>query len=164
MSPWKISKLLGMDSRALVDSARTAVATLVSLLLARALKFPEYYWAPISTIIIMQSSIQPFQGAWQRFVGTALGATLGAAIATYVGRTAVIYAIGIFVCGILAFVSRSWSAYRVAAITFSIVVLISRGTAWVFAWHRFLEVSLGIAVALIALLISQPRKKIANQT
>ena len=164
MSPWKISNLLGMDSRALVDSARTAVATLVSLLLARALKFPEYYWAPISTIIIMQSSIQPFQGAWQRFVGTALGATLGAAIATYVGRTAVIYAIGIFVCGILALVSRSWSAYRVAAITFSIVVLISRGTAWVFAWHRFLEVSLGIAVALIALLISQPRKKIANQT
>ena len=164
MSPRKISKLLGMDSHALVDSARTAVATLVSLLVARALKFPEYYWAPISTIIIMQSSMQPFQGAWQRFVGTALGAALGAAIATYVGRTAVIYAIGIFVCGIFAAFSRSWSAYRVAAITFSIVVLISRGPAWVFAWHRFLEVSLGIAVALIALLVWQPKKKLANQS
>ena len=164
MSPRKISNLPGMDGHAVVDSARTAVATLVSLLLARALKFPEYYWAPISTIIIMQSSIQPFQGAWQRFVGTALGAALGAAIATYVGRSAIIYAIGIFVCGILAAVSRSWSAYRVAAITFSIVVLISRGTAWVFAWHRFLEVSLGIAVALIALLVSQPKKKTASQT
>lgn len=164
MSPRKISNLLGMDGHTLADSARTAVATLASLLLARALKFPEYYWAPISTIIIMQSSIQPFQGAWQRFVGTALGAALGAAIATFVGRTAVIYAIGVFVCGILAAVSRSWSAYRVAAITFSIVVLISRGTAWMFAWHRFLEVSLGIAVALIALLVSQPKKKIANQT
>ena len=152
-----------MDRHALVDSARTAVATLVSLLVARALKFPEYYWAPISTIIIMQSSMQPFQGAWQRFVGTALGAALGAAIATYVGRTAFIYAIGIFVCGILAAFSRSWSAYRVAAITFSIVVLISRGPACVFAWHRFLEVSLGIAVALIALLVSQPKKKIAKQ-
>ena len=164
MSPRKIPKLLGMNSNALVDSARTAVATLVSLLVARALKFPEYYWAPISTIIIMQSSMQPFQGAWQRFVGTALGAALGAAIATYVGRTAAIYAIGIFVCGILAAFSRSWSAYRVAAITFSIVVLISRGPAWVFAWHRFLEVSLGIAVALIALLVSQPKKKLANQS
>jgi uncharacterized membrane protein YgaE (UPF0421/DUF939 family) len=152
-----------MDSRALVDSARTAVATLVSLLLARALKFPEYYWAPISTIIIMQSSITPFQGAWQRFAGTALGATLGAAIASYVGRSAIIYALGIFICGILAASSRVWSAYRVSAITFSIVVLISRGPAWVFAWHRFLEVSLGIAVALIALLVSQPRKKVATQ-
>jgi uncharacterized membrane protein YgaE (UPF0421/DUF939 family) len=115
-------KLLNINSHAFVDSAWTAVATLVSLLLARALKFPEYYWAPISTIIIMQSSIQPFQGAWQRFVGTALGATLGAAIASYVGRGAIVYAVGIFVCGILAAFSRVWSAYRVSAITFSIVV------------------------------------------
>jgi uncharacterized membrane protein YgaE (UPF0421/DUF939 family) len=157
-----MSKLLNINRDTLIDSARTAVATLVSLLLARVLKFPEYYWAPISTIIIMQSSIQPFQGAWQRFVGTALGATLGAAIASYVGRGAIVYAIGIFVCGILAAFSRVWSAYRVSAITFSIVVLISRGPAWVFAWHRFLEVSLGIAVALIALLVSQPRKKSAT--
>jgi uncharacterized membrane protein YccC len=162
MSSRKISKLL--SSKVFVDSARTAVATLASLLVARALKFPEYYWAPISTIIIMQSSVQPFKGAWQRFVGTALGAALGAAIATYVGRSAVVYALGIFACGILAAFSRSWSAYRVAAITFSIVVLISRGPAWVFAWHRFLEVSLGIAVALIALLVSRRQKKIANQT
>src|SRR5579862_2669656 len=164
MSPWKNARVPGIDRKTFLDSVRTAVATLVSLLVARALKFPEYYWAPISTIIIMQSSIQPFQGAWQRFVGTALGAALGGAIASYVGRSAVIYAIGIFLCGILAAASRSWNAYRVAAITFSIVVLISRGTAWMFAWHRFLEVSLGIAVALIALLISQPNKKIANQT
>ena len=159
-----MSKLLGMDTHALVDSARTAVATLASLLLARVLKFPEYYWAPISTIIIMQSAIQPFQGAWQRFVGTALGAALGAAVASYLGRSAVIYALGILLCGILAALSRVWSAYRVAAITFSIVVLISRGPAWVFAWHRFLEVSLGIAVALIALLVSQPKTKATNQS
>ena len=158
-----MSKLLNINRDTLIDSARTAVATLVSLLLARVLKFPEYYWAPISTIIIMQSSIQPFQGAWQRFVGTALGATLGAAIASYVGRSAIVYAVGIFVCGILAAFSRVWSAYRVSAITFSIVVLISRGPAWVFAWHRFLEVSLGIAVALVALLVSQPRKKMATE-
>jgi uncharacterized membrane protein YgaE (UPF0421/DUF939 family) len=164
MSPPKISKLLGMNSDALVDSARNAVATLVSLLLARALKFPEYYWAPISTVIIMQSTIHPLQGAWQRFVGTALGAAFGATVASYVGHTAIIYAAGIFICGILAAVLRAWSAYRVAAITFSIVVLISRGPAWVFAWHRFLEVSLGIAVALIALLVSRPKKKTAKQT
>jgi uncharacterized membrane protein YgaE (UPF0421/DUF939 family) len=163
MSPWKNARVPGIDRKTFLDSVRTAVATLVSLLVARALKFPEYYWAPISTIIIMQSSIQPFQGAWQRFVGTALGAALGGAIASYVGRSAVIYAIGIFLCGILAAFSRVWSAYRVAAITFSIVVLISRGPAWVFAWHRFLEVSLGIAVALIALLVSQPKKKAATQ-
>ena len=82
MSPWKNARVPGIDRKTFLDSVRTAVATLVSLLVARALKFPEYYWAPISTIIIMQSSIQPFQGAWQRFVGTALGAALGGAIAS----------------------------------------------------------------------------------
>jgi uncharacterized membrane protein YgaE (UPF0421/DUF939 family) len=163
MNP-KILKLLRVDRKTLLDAGRTAAATLVSLLLARALKFPEYYWAPISTIVIMQSSVEAMQGAWQRFVGTALGAVLGAVIATYAGRTAVIYAIGIFICGVLATVLRSWSAYRVTAITFTIVVLISRGPAWVFAWHRFLEVSLGIAVALIALLVSWGKRKAVRQT
>jgi uncharacterized membrane protein YgaE (UPF0421/DUF939 family) len=160
----KIEKLLGIDNNAVRESARTAVATVISLLLARALKFPEYYWAPISTVVILQSTIHPLQGAWQRFVGTALGATLGAVVATFIGHNAIIYAIGIFVCGILAAVFRAWSAYRVAAITFSIVVLISRGPAWVFAWHRFLEVSLGIAVALVATLVSRPTKKSVAQT
>jgi uncharacterized membrane protein YgaE (UPF0421/DUF939 family) len=158
------AKLLGIDRKALFDSARTALATLVSLLLARALNLPEYYWAPISTVIIMQSTIHPLQGAWQRFVGTALGAALGAVVATFLGHTTIIYALGIFVCGILAAVLRSWSAYRVAAITFSIVVLISRGPAWVFAWHRFIEVSLGIAVGLAATLIWQPKGERATQT
>lgn len=150
----KFTRILGISGGTVFDSAWTALATLVSLLLARTLKFPEYYWAPISTVVIMQSSIKPSQGAWQRFVGTGLGAVLGALFATFAGRGTVVYAIGIFLCGILACVARSWSAFRVTAITFSIVVLISRGPAWTFAWHRFLEVSLGIAVALIAMLVA----------
>lgn len=155
----KAGKLTGINSDVLLDSARTALATLVSLLVARALKFPEYYWAPISTIVILQSTIHPLHGAWQRFAGTALGAAFGAVIATFVGRNAAAYAAGIFVCGIVAGILRFWSAYRVAAITFTIVVLISRGgPAWMFALHRFLEVSLGIAVALLATLI-WPRKQ-----
>jgi uncharacterized membrane protein YgaE (UPF0421/DUF939 family) len=129
-------------------------------LLARALKLPEYYWAPITTVVIMQSAIHPLHGAWHRFVGTALGATLGAVVATYAGRSSIVYGAGIFLCGVLAAVFRSWSAYRVTAITFTIVVLISRGTAWMFAWHRFLEVSLGIAVALAAVWLSQKKQSL----
>src|SRR5579884_4420081 len=114
-----IAKLLGVTRSTLFDSLRTAVATLVSLLIAKLLKFPEFYWAPISTIVILQSTTDPLQGAWQRFVGTALGAALGALFVTFVGRGAIVYAIGILLCGLLAALLRSWSAYRVAAITFS---------------------------------------------
>lgn len=160
MSNSKSLNFLGIKRGTLVDSIRTAVATLVSLLLARVLKLPEYYWAPISTIVILQSAIDPLQGAWQRFVGTALGAVLGAVVATMAGRGPLIYGAGIFLCGILAAIFRSWSAYRVTAITFSIVVLISRGPAWRFAWHRFLEVSLGIAVALAAVWLSRKMQRI----
>ena len=62
----------------LLDAARTTVAAVVSLLLARILKLPEFYWAPISAIVIIQSTINPRTLAWQRFAGTALGAALGA--------------------------------------------------------------------------------------
>ena len=157
MSATKFARWLGVQRNTVFDSARTAVATLISLLAARLLKFPEFYWAPISTVVVMQSTLQPLQGAWQRFVGTALGAALGALVATFLGRSTAIYGVGIFVCGVVAAMARSWSAYRVAAIAFTIVVLISRGPAWVFAWHRFLEVSLGIAVALAMVWISQLR-------
>jgi uncharacterized membrane protein YgaE (UPF0421/DUF939 family) len=49
---------------------------------------------------------------------------------------------------------RFRGAYRFAAITLSIILLIAHTrVAWIVAWHRFAEVSLGIAVALtIALL------------
>ncbi|HZR66155.1 MAG TPA: FUSC family protein [Terriglobales bacterium] len=153
MNQSKFVKISDVDLTVVSNSLRTAIATLVSFFVARTLKMPEFYWAPISTIVIMQSTINPVQGAWQRFVGTALGAILGAVFATFVGRTVAIYALGIFLCGILAAMLRAWSAYRVTAITFSIVVLISRGPGWSFALHRFIEVSIGIAVALVAMLI-----------
>ncbi|MGB8970426.1 MAG: FUSC family protein, partial [Candidatus Sulfotelmatobacter sp.] len=62
----------------LLDAVRTTVAAVVAMLLARTLKLPEYYWAPISAIVIIESTIDPRTVSWQRFAGTALGAALGA--------------------------------------------------------------------------------------
>jgi uncharacterized membrane protein YgaE (UPF0421/DUF939 family) len=136
---------------ALHSAARTAVATVLSLLLARTLlRLPEFYWAPISTIVILLSTIDPLTLAWQRFAGTALGAALGAVIATFFHANWIVYGAGIFVCGILSAVLRLGSAYRFAAIALTIVLLVSHGRPpWVLAVHRFFEVSLGIAVGLI---------------
>jgi uncharacterized membrane protein YgaE (UPF0421/DUF939 family) len=145
---------LGLNREALTHSARTAMATVLSLLLARALKLPEFYWAPISTIVILLSTIDPLTLAWQRFTGTAVGAALGALIATLVSPNWIVYGIGILVCGIISAMLRLSTAYRFAAITFSIVLLIAHAEPpWVVALHRFIEVSLGIAVALVIAII-----------
>jgi uncharacterized membrane protein YgaE (UPF0421/DUF939 family) len=140
----------GRSRDAVLDSLRTTIAAVTAVLLARLLKLPEYYWAPISTIVIIQSTIPPHMLGWQRFVGTALGAVLGAAMATFFRPTAAIYAVGMVLCGLLAWLLRVGAAYRFAAITLSIILLVPRAhAAWIAAWHRFLEVSLGIAVALV---------------
>lgn len=152
MSKWL--ELSGLNRDSLMVSARTAVAAVVSLLLARGLKLPEFYWAPISTIVILLSTVNPLTLAWQRFAGTALGAALGALIAMYGHPTWIVYGTGIFVCGIFSSILRLGPAYRFAAIALTIVLLIAHDRPpWVVATHRFIEVSLGIAVALLVTLI-----------
>jgi uncharacterized membrane protein YgaE (UPF0421/DUF939 family) len=142
--------LFRIDRSSIVDWVRTTVATVASFLLARLLKMPEYYWAPISTIVIIQSTVPPRTLGWQRFVGTAIGALLGVALATFFHPTALVYGLGILLCGVFAWALRVSGAYRFAAITLSIVLLIPGTRApWLIGWHRFLEVSLGIAVALV---------------
>jgi uncharacterized membrane protein YgaE (UPF0421/DUF939 family) len=141
---------LGVNRVSVLDSLRTTLAAVAAMLLARLLKLPEYYWAPISAIVVVQSTIPPRDLAWQRFVGTALGAVLAAALATFFPPNAVVYAAGILLCGVVAWLSRVSGAYRFAGITLSIVLLIPHTNGpWIVAWHRFLEVSLGIAVALL---------------
>jgi len=130
------------------------VAAVASLTISRSLRMPEFYWAPISTIVILLSTIDPLTLAWQRFAGTALGAALGALIATYAHPNWLEYGVGLFICGILSSLLRVGSAYRFAAIAMSIVVLIAHDRpAWVVATHRFIEVSVGIAVALLATIV-----------
>lgn len=148
MSGW--AKRAGLGREAFINAARTAVATVVSMLLARSLKLPEFYWAPISTVVIMLSTINPLTLAWQRFAGTALGAAMGALIASFFGPSWAVYGGGIFVCGILCSVLRLGTAYRFAAITFTVVLLAAnQRPPWIVAEHRFIEVSLGIAVGLV---------------
>jgi uncharacterized membrane protein YgaE (UPF0421/DUF939 family) len=145
----------GINRDSLLDAVRTALAAVVAMLLGRLLGMPEYYWAPISTIVIMQSTLPVMTHGWQRFLGTALGAILGIAFASLTHPVttlsfAALYALGVFLCGVVTFLVGVGGAFRFAAITLSIIFLISRRAApWIAGWHRFLEVSLGIAVAVV---------------
>src|SRR3989475_6855055 len=79
---WRLSR--GTAWRVLVHSVRTAIACVASLLVARLFRLPEAYWAPITTMVITQSSLgAAFAVSWQRFVGTFLGAAVGAIVGRY---------------------------------------------------------------------------------
>ena len=86
----------------LVHSARTAVAAVASVLVARLFGLPEAYWAPITTLVITQSSLgAAFAVSWQRFVGTALGAVVGAIAASHFGPHVLVFGTCVFILGLL---------------------------------------------------------------
>ena len=139
-----------INRHALVHSTRTAIAAVVSLIVARALGLPEAYWAAITTLIIMQSTLgAALAVSEQRLAGTALGAALAALLATYFGSNMIVFGLGVFATGLICAALRLGEAYRMASVTLAIVMLIPHTKpAWIIATHRFVEVSVGIAVGL----------------
>jgi uncharacterized membrane protein YgaE (UPF0421/DUF939 family) len=87
----------------------------------------------------------------QHFAGTAIGAAVGAVTATYFHENVWAFGVAVLVIGLLCGVLRvERGAYRYAATTLVIVMLVTRSTsAWRIAIHRSLEVSIGIAVGLV---------------
>jgi uncharacterized membrane protein YgaE (UPF0421/DUF939 family) len=136
----------------LVHVARTAVAAVMSYLIARLFRLPEAYWAPISTLIGMRSTLgAALPVSVQYFAGTAVGAAVGAVAATYFSESVWVFGVAVLIVGLLCALLRvERGAYRYAATTLVIVMLVTRSTsAWQIAIHRFFEVSIGIAVGLV---------------
>jgi uncharacterized membrane protein YccC len=152
----------------ILHSARTAAAAVVSLLVARFLRLPEAYWASITSLIVMQSTFgAALPISVLRFFGTAVGAVCGALAATYfLSNVVVAYGITVFLIGLLCAALRiDRTAYRYAGITVAIVMLVARdGSSWMIAAYRFVEVSLGIVVALALSAIWPERQTITKTT
>lgn len=136
----------------LAHSVRTAVVAVASLLVARLFRLPESYWAPITTLVITQSSLgAAFAISSQRFIGALFGVVVGGAVATFLPPNILIFGICVFILGLLCAVAHSdHSAYRFGGMTVAIVLPIPRQQpAWLIAFHRFAEVLIGIGIAPI---------------
>jgi uncharacterized membrane protein YccC len=144
--------LLRIDRKEILHSIRTAVAAVGSLFIARFFRLPESYWAAVTTIVIMQSTLG---AAWTvsklRFAGTALGAAMGALLTAYAAQNIAAFGFGVFVLGLICALLRiGRNAFRYAGITLAVVMLVVRAEpAWMIAIDRFLEISVGIAVGLL---------------
>jgi uncharacterized membrane protein YgaE (UPF0421/DUF939 family) len=142
---------LRIDQKEVLHSIRTAVAAVGSLLIARSCGLPESYWAAITAIVILQSTLgAAWTVSWQRFAGTALGAAMGAPLAAYAAQNVAAFGAGVLVLGLICAQLRiARNAFRYAGITLAVVMLVARAEpAWMIAIHRFLEISVGIAGGL----------------
>jgi uncharacterized membrane protein YgaE (UPF0421/DUF939 family) len=147
---------LRMYQREVLHSIRTAVAAVASVLIARLCRLPESYWAAITAIVIMQSTLG---ASWtiskQRFAGTALGAAMGALLAACAVQNVAVFGASVFVIGLICALLRiGRNAFRYAGIALAIVMLTApTEPAWMTAIHRFLEISVGIAVGLLVIAV-----------
>src|SRR5262249_27181356 len=78
---WLVAK---NNPPSVVHALQIAIAVVVSLLIARLFRLPEAYWAPMSTLIVMQSTLNnALPISMQYFAGTAVGAAIGALTDNY---------------------------------------------------------------------------------
>ena len=147
-----------------LPSITHAIRTAVAVIIARLVQMPEAYWAAIATLVVMQSSLgATLTLSIERIVATALGASVGALEANFFGGNLIAFALAIFLIGLLSIVFRlEKTAYRYASITLAIIVLIPRlSAAWIIALHRFLEVSVGIIVALAVVAVWPEHRRLS---
>lgn len=136
---------------AVIGAARTAIAATASFLIARLFGQAEAYWAPIITLVVMQSTLRAtLKISGERFIGTVLGGIAGGLLASWFPQAWWVFAAGVFLLGLLCALFRLQNSYRFAGVTLAIVLLIPHtARPWIVALHRSLEVCIGIAVGLV---------------
>ena len=144
--------VVAAERTTILHIARTTIAALASQLVAQVLHMPEPYWATVTTIVIMQSSLgAAWNVSWKRLEGTMLGAVVGGFLASRFNGNLIAFGAAMVGAGLVCLVLHlDRTAYRFAGITVTIIMLVTRTqSAWTIATHRFVEVALGIAVGLV---------------
>jgi len=152
MSPAADSTLARLDGPTVRQSALSAVAAVLSWLVARWFGFPEAYRAVATTLIVAQSMEDATATiSLKRLAGTILGVVVGVFVAALGLNLTVSLPVSIFVLGLLsATFHLGKPGYRFAGIGFVIVALPQRTLSpSTIAFHRFFEVAIGIGVGLL---------------
>jgi uncharacterized membrane protein YccC len=111
----------------------------------------ETYWAPIAAVVVLYPDRDATtKAAVERFIGTVLGSLIGWGGAALWHRHVIFYGLSILVAIALCYVLRLQAASRLCAVTVTVIMIIPRAEpAHLVAFHRFVEVSYGVACALV---------------
>jgi uncharacterized membrane protein YccC len=154
---WWVRKNFGRQA---VGALKTGLAAILCVWLGDKIGLIHSYWAAVSAIVVMGfDNTLTFASCRDRILGTAIGAFLGwIACHVWHGHYLVYglaVAVCIFVCSAFAFDK----AGRLAAVTLSIIVLVSiDGSPGRAAIARFSEVGFGIIVALAVTMLVFPSR------
>lgn len=140
-----------MTADRLLRAVKIGIAGVVALYAADLLKLPQAYWAAISAFVVIGTDVRTtFQASWGRLIGTAIGAVAGAVFVLLCGSHLWSFGLAATLTALLCAVLSLDQSYRLACVTVAIVMLIhSAESPWRVGLYRFLEVSLGIVVALL---------------
>jgi uncharacterized membrane protein YccC len=137
--------------------AGTAIVALFSYATIRLVpSLREPYWAPIAAVVVLYPTLEATKkAALDRFLGTLIGSIIGWASATWWHGDVLPYALSLVVAVALCALLRLETASRLCAVTITVIALIPRTVpAYVTAFHRFVEVSYGVACALAYTLVA----------
>ena len=139
-----------LTSQHLVRAMKIALAGIISILVARMLRLPQDYWGAISAFVVMGSDVDATVAASRdRLISTSVGAALGSVFVAVWGVHLVWFGITVAVTVLLCETLGLGQSYRMASVTVAVVMLINNERSpWKNAAYRFLEVGLGIVVAL----------------
>ena len=141
------------------------IAAVLAFVAAWAFALPEGYWAVISAIVVMQSSLGGTLGAsLDRLMATVAGAMVGAACVSLRGRTPLPEVLVMTLAvGPTALLAALRPSFRLAPIT-AVIVLVGAppGAGLLTAFHRVVEIALGCVIgALTAHLVLPDRARVA---
>lgn len=139
---------------------KAAVAALASYALAYGLDLPNGYWAVLTSILVVQSTIgASLSVAIDRGLGTVVGGIVGVAAAMAAGpSTALTFAaLGVAIMATSTLAAR-FASYKLAPVT-AVIVLLSDPThadPWVSGLHRVFEIGVGGVVGVLCALLILP--------
>ena len=137
---------------ALFHGAFTAFIAIFTYATARMIpSLHEVYWAPIAAVVVLYPNREAtMTAAGQRFVGTLIGSVVGWASATWWHQNLLLYGLAILVAVGLCSLLRLESASRLCAVAVTVITVIPRTEpADLVAFQRFVEVTYGVACALV---------------
>lgn len=156
LTQWR-HQLSKLDNDRLVHSLKTAIALLFGLLISYVFKLPlQGRWVVITILVVMcaQSRVGAIlQKSYMRFLGTVIGASVASLtlwlVYPNVALTIFILCVATAVFSYIADSPSTWSeAGPLGAVTL-IIIVISPNPNFYTVMSRFLEINLGIIIALL---------------